>query len=59
MLKGYAVHDTLSGVKVSNEPVRRNQRVKDKFALARMWMKEAEMKFGGHEQKMNIRLICG
>ena len=29
MLKGYAGHDTLSGVKVSNEPVRRNQIVEE------------------------------
>ena len=38
----YAGHDTSSGVKVSNEPVRRNQIVEDKFAPAREWMKEVQ-----------------
>ena len=38
----YAGHDTSSGVKVSNEPVRRNQTVEDKFAPAREWMKEVQ-----------------
>ena len=38
----YAGHDTLSGVKVSNEPVRRNQIVEDKFTSVRMWMKEVQ-----------------
>ena len=36
----YAGHDTSSGVKVSNEPVRRNQIAEDKFAPARARMKE-------------------
>ena len=38
----YAGHDTISGVKVSNEPVRRNQIVEDKFTSVRMWMKEVQ-----------------
>ena len=38
----YAGHDPLSGVQVSNEPVRRNQIVEDKSASARMWMKEVQ-----------------
>lgn len=38
----YTGHDTSSGVKVSNEPVRRNQIVEDKFAPAREWMKEVQ-----------------
>lgn len=38
----YAGHDTLSGVQVSNEPVRGNQIVEDKFTSVRMWMKEVQ-----------------
>ena len=41
-LPDYAGHDTSSGVKVSNEPVRRNQIVEDKFAPARGRMKEVQ-----------------
>ena len=38
----YAGHDTISGVQVSNEPVRGNQIVEDKFTSVRMWMKEVQ-----------------
>ena len=38
----YVGHDTLSGVKVFNEPVRRNQIVEGKFTSVRMWMKEVQ-----------------
>ena len=38
----YAGHGTLSGVKVSNEPVRGNQIVENKFTSVRMWMKEVQ-----------------
>ena len=37
----YAGHDTRSGVKVSNGPVRRNQIAEDKLASARMRAKAA------------------
>ena len=36
----YAGHDTGSGVEISKRPVRRNSRVEDKFATARLRMKE-------------------
>ena len=36
----YAGHDTRSGVKVSNGPVRRNQIAEDKFSPVRARMKE-------------------
>ena len=36
----YAGHDTSSGVKVSNGPVRRNQIAEDKFSPVRARMKE-------------------
>ena len=39
-LPDYAGHDTRSGVKVSNGPVRRNQIAEDKLASARMRAKE-------------------
>ena len=41
-LPDYAGHDTSSGVQVSNEPVRGNQIVEDKFTSVRMWMKEVQ-----------------
>ena len=40
LLSLYAGHDTRSGVKVSNGPVRRNQIAEDKLASARMRAKE-------------------
>ena len=38
----FAGHDTLSGVQVSNEPVRGNQTVEDKFTSVGIWMKEVQ-----------------